>query len=306
MSEELLKNVCITHFFNPVNVMKLCELIPGENTSLEMLNNLNLFLINIMNKGVVYGKDTVNFIGNRIGCYFMLKGLHEGKNARNNNLNIEKIDSLLSKSVGIPPTGLYGLVDLIGLDVMYSVSKNLEINLPEKDRGLACVSLPDEELELYNNKQLGRKTGGGFYRIKKNIDGDKLKEVFDLEEKVWKPFLKETLVTKPKSMLEDTEEGNYLWNVMGSTLLYAADLIPQIADDIVNVDNAMKWGFAWNKGPFEMLDDLELEKVIQKCISSNLSIPKMLQILKESKYKKFYSNNQEFLNLQGEYEKIKI
>ena len=135
MTEELLKNVCITHFFNPVEVMKLCELIPGEKTNKEIINKLSIFLSKVFNKGVVYGKDTVNFIGNRIGCFFMLKGLHEGKIARSKGISLEEIDSLLSKPIGLPPTGLYGLIDLIGLDVMHSVGKNLATNLPDNDAG---------------------------------------------------------------------------------------------------------------------------------------------------------------------------
>ena len=106
-------------------------------------------------------------------------------------------------------------------------------------------------------------------------------------------------------MLDNTVEGSYVWNVMGKTLLYAADLIPEIADDIVNIDNAMKWGFAWNKGPFEMLDELDPIKVIEKCNSENTKIPKMLEILKNSSHKNFYSPRQEFLDLDGEYKKIK-
>ena len=230
MPDRLLNNVCITHFFNPVNVMKLCELIPGENTSKEVIETLSLFLKNTLGKGVVYGKDTVNFIGNRIGCFFMLKGLHEGKNARKNNFTTEKMDALLSKPLGLPPTGLYGLIDLIGLDVMYSVGKNLEINLPEYDMGRKFVSLPEEEKRLYSNRQFGRKTGGGFYRLKKSEDGQKLKEVYDLEEEVWRPFHQEDTDKGLDIMLQDNLEGAYIWNVMGSSILYAADLIPEIAD----------------------------------------------------------------------------
>ncbi len=234
----------------------------------------------------------------------MLKGLHEGKNARKNNFTTEKMDALLSKPLGLPPTGLYGLIDLIGLDVMYSVGKNLEINLPEYDMGRKFVSLPEEEKRLYSNRQFGRKTGGGFYRLKKSEDGQKLKEVYDLEEEVWRPFHREDTDKGLDIMLQDNLEGAYIWNVMGSSILYAADLIPEIADDIVNVDNAMKWGFAWNKGPFEMLDELDPNKVIKKCSNLGIKIPKMLQILESSPHNKFYSENEEFLSLQGEYEKI--
>ena len=106
-------------------------------------------------------------------------------------------------------------------------------------------------------------------------------------------------------MLNNTVEGNYVWSVMGKTLLYAADLIPEIADDIVNIDNAMKWGFAWNKGPFEMLDELDPIKVIEKCKNEDTKIPKMLETLKNSSHSKFYSSRKEFMDLNGEYIKIK-
>lgn len=305
MPENLLKDVCITHFFNPVKVMKLCELIPGEKTSKEALETFSNFLAHTLGKGVVYGKDTVNFIGNRIGCYFMLKGLHEGKDARKKNLSIEKIDALLSKPLGLPPTGLYGLIDLIGLDVMYSVGKNLEINLPKDDLGRPYVSLPDAELWLYNNGQLGRKSGGGFYRVKKRNNGEKTKEVYDLENREWVLSKKESMDSSSFDiMLDETIEGNYVWNVMGSSLLYAADLVPEIADDIVNIDNAMKWGFAWQKGPFQIIDALDPKKVIEKCNKLGIKLPKMLEVINNSSNNRFYSTNEEFLNLSGDYEKI--
>ena len=283
MPDRLLSDVCITHFFNPVKVMKLCELIPGEKTKPEILNSLSIFLQDILNKGVVNAKDTVNFIGNRIGCYLILKGLHQGKKARESGLIQEEIDSLMSRPIGLPPTGLYGLVDLIGLDVMHSVGKNLAINLPNDDKGLKYVNLPTEEQNMFYSGQLGRKTGGGFYRIQKLDNGEKKKEVFDLS-----------------MMLEDTEQGNYIWQVMGSTLAYAADLIPEIAEDIVNIDRAMRWGFAWSKGPFEMLDAIGPNNFINKCKKNNISIPKMLQILYESENNTFYKDGK-YLTKEGIY-----
>ncbi len=303
MSEELLKNVCITHFFNPVAVMKLCELIPGENTDKEVINNLSKFLSKVFNKGVVYGKDTVNFIGNRIGCFFMLKGLHEGKVARSKGISLEEIDSILSKPMGLPPTGLYGLIDLIGLDVMHSVGKNLEINLPDNDVGLSYTKLPNEEQNLYNNKQLGRKTGGGFYRIKKLDNGEKIKETFDLDNGEWKTFKKIQTEKDLNVILEDSNSGNIAWNIMGSTLLYAADLIPEIADDILNIDRAMRWGFAWQMGPFEIIDKLGPKNVIKKCLEKNQQLPKMLQILEKSGNEFFYNENM-YLDLDGNYKAI--
>jgi 3-hydroxyacyl-CoA dehydrogenase len=303
MPERLLSDVCITHFFNPVKVMKLCELIPGEITKSEILDRLSIFLKDIMGKGVVHGKDTVNFIGNRIGCFLMLKGLHEGDKARKNNIRQEEIDALMSKPVGLPPTGLYGLIDLIGLDVMHSVGKNLEMNLPKNDKGLPYVRLPLAEKNMYDNGQLGRKTGGGFYRIKKLENGDKKKEVFDLDSLDWRSAEKITIEGDLNIMFENTSQGNYLWEVMGSTLAYAADLVPEIADDIVNIDRAMRWGFAWNKGPFEMLDEIGPNKFINQCREKNIEVPIMLEVLINSGKESFYLDNK-YLSKEGNYEDI--
>ena len=300
MPDRLLSDVCITHFFNPVKVMKLCELIPGEKTKPEILDNLSIFLQDIMNKGVVNAKDTVNFIGNRIGCFLILKGLHQGKKAREVGLIQEEIDGLMSRPIGLPPTGLYGLVDLIGLDVMYSVGKNLAINLPKDDQGLIYVNLPTEEQNMFDSGQLGRKTGGGFYRMQKLDNGEKKKEVFDLSNLEWRDAKKISIDGDLNMMLEDTEQGNYLWQVMGSTLAYAADLIPEIADDILNIDRAMRWGFAWSKGPFEILDEIGPNNFINKCKENNISIPKMLQILDESENDTFYKDGK-YLTKDGNY-----
>ncbi len=302
MPERLLKDVCITHFFNPVKVMKLCELIPGEKTSSEAMTTLSNFLSYTMEKGVVFGKDTVNFIGNRIGCFFMLKGLHEGKKFRD-NFTIEQVDALLSKPIGLPPTGLYGLIDLIGLDVMYSVGKNLEKNLPKNDIGLDYVKLPIEEKEMFTNNQLGRKSGGGFYRIKKLETGEKVKETYNLSNKKWSLSNIVSYDNNLEIILENSPRGNLVWNIMGSTLLYAADLIPEIADDIVNIDRAMKWGFAWKMGPFEMLDQIGNNDVIDRCMKEGIKIPKMLKLLNDSGNNTFYNDNQ-FLDLDGNYKPL--
>ena len=303
MEDRLLKDVCITHFFNPVKVMKLCEVIPGEKTSAINLNKLKVFISDVLAKGVVNAKDTVNFIGNRIGCYWMLRGLHEGKNARESGITQETVDALMSRPMGLPPTGLYGLIDLIGLDVMYSVGKNLSINLPTNDDGLQYVDLPEEEQKLYDAGQLGRKTGGGFYRMQKLENGEKLKEVYDLSNSNWREAKKISLEKDINVLLEDSAYGEYSWSVMGSTLMYAADLIPEIADDIVNVDRAMKWGFAWAKGPFEMIDELGPFKCIEKCKKLG-EVPRMLKILEDSGVNSFYTDDGKYLDISGTYKKI--
>jgi len=160
MPERMQKDIAVTHFFNPVHLMRLVELVPGSKTDPAVISRLAEFMSGPLGKGVVYAKDTVNFIGNRIGCNWMLSGLHK---AASSGLSMETADALMSKPVGLPPTGLYGLIDLIGLDVMDFVAKNLEKNLPANDAGREFLTMPPAELTMLKNGQLGRKTGGGFF-----------------------------------------------------------------------------------------------------------------------------------------------
>ena len=258
MPEGLRRSIAVTHFFNPVKVMKLLEIVPGADAAPHVVERLATFGREKLGKGVVHAKDTVNFIGNRIGCFWMLSGLHKAKAARANGLSMERIDALMGAPVGIPGTGLYGLVDLIGLDVMDLVGKNLAVNLPDGDPGRDFTALPASELAMLERGQLGRKAGGGFYRMLKAEDGSRTKETFDLEGTSWRPALKIALEAphdRAETLLfADDAEGRFAADMMGGTLLYAADLVPEIADDIVNIDRAMRWGFNWQRGPFELLD----------------------------------------------------
>jgi len=305
MPDRLQQDMVITHFFNPVKIMKLLEIVPGAHTNQEIVDTLVNFCRDTLGKGVVHAKDTVNFIGNRIGCFWMLNGLHKALEAMQNGLTSEKIDALMSKPMGLPQTGLYGLIDLIGLDIMDLVGKNLAANLPTGDIGLNCIDFPQIEKKMLLNGQLGRKSGGGFYRVSKLDDGSKKKETFDLIEGKWRDFSAASLDEKHNSidvLLSDDLEGQFCWNVMGTTINYAADLIPEIADDIVNIDRAMRWGFAWEKGPFQILDALGPLKIIKKLEENGQNIPNMLLLLAEKGLKTFYHNNgTEFLSVEGNY-----
>ena len=305
MTTRLQQDMCVTHFFNPVKIMRLLEIIPGAQTKTDVVDTLAEFCRDTLGKGVVHAKDTVNFIGNRIGCFWMLNGLHEGYKAVKNGLTLEKIDALMSKPMGLPPTGLYGLIDLIGLDVMSLVGKNLANNLPIGDVGLNFTELPATEQKMLRAGQLGRKSGGGFYRLIKHEDGSKKKETYNLLSDDWRdssPVLLDPNHNSIEVLFNNDKEGQFCWNVMGATLNYAADLIPEIAEDIVNVDRAMRWGFAWSKGPFQMLDTIKPRKVIAKLEKNAQPIPKMLQILADNNLNTFYKDNEtKFLNYEGQY-----
>ena len=308
MPERLRRDVVVTHFFNPVKVMRLLEIVPGVDTSPDVVDRLAAFCGRELGKGVVHAKDTVNFIGNRIGCYWMLTGLHHGGKALDEGLNMETIDALMSGPVGLPPTGLYGLIDLIGLDVMDFVGKNLAINLPAGDVGADFTAFPKAEQAMLERGQLGRKSGGGFYRMQKLDDGSKKKETFDLKTGDWRDALTIELDDSHRTLdvlLGDDAEGRFAWHTMGGTLSYAADLVPQISDDVVNVDRAMRWGFAWARGPFELLDALGPNKVIAKIEASGLHVPNMLAVLRDAGADSFYRNDgTEFLGTDGTYHPV--
>ncbi|MDG2111116.1 MAG: 3-hydroxyacyl-CoA dehydrogenase family protein [Actinomycetota bacterium] len=309
MPERFRADVAITHFFNPVKVMKLFELVPGEDTSDEVIEAFAGFGAHRLGKGVVHAKDTVNFIGNRIGCFFMLSGLHLAKSFLADGMNQETVDAVLSTPVGLPPTGLYGLIDLIGLDVMELVGKNLAVNLPDGDAGHAYTEFPGAEQRMHDRGQLGRKAGGGFARQTKLDDGSRHKETFDLVVEEWRdaqPAASDGVAGDLGDvMFDESPAGELAWQVFGGTLRYAADLVPEIADDLVNIDNAIRWGFNWVHGPFEMLDHLGPQRVIEKIEAEGGQLPKMLRVLRDNDGWSFYRNDgQEFLGTDGIYHPV--
>jgi len=309
MPERFCSDVAITHFFNPVRVMKLFELVPGANTKPEVISAFTEFGAERLGKGVVHAKDTVNFIGNRIGCYLMLSGLHLAKPFLESGVTQEQIDAVLGAPVGLPPTGLYGLIDLIGLDVMELVGRNLAANLPKDDLGHPYTSFPSAEQKMHDSGQLGRKSGGGFYRQVKVSDGERRKESFDLQSAEWRaaqPADLQAVSTELGDVLfDDSAEGELAWQIFGGTLQYAAGLIPEIADDVINIDNAIRWGFNWVKGPFEMIDHLDSRRVIDRILGEGKELPAMLEVLHNSGFESFYRNDgSEYLGVDGQYHSV--
>ncbi|MEE2980058.1 MAG: 3-hydroxyacyl-CoA dehydrogenase family protein [Pseudomonadota bacterium] len=306
MPERLRRDIAVTHFFNPVQVMKLMELVPDSDTTVDVIDAFTDFCGGTLGKGVVHAKDTVNFIGNRIGCFLLLSGLHKAKAALADGLSMEDIDALMNGPVGLPKTGLYGLFDLIGLDIMALVGKNLAVNLPGSDAGHAFTSLPATEQAMHDSGQLGRKTGSGFYKMIKHDDGSRSKEIYDLTNGQWRDAMDVELAGTHQDaaslIFGDDAQARFTWDLMGGTLCYAAGLVPEISNDVVNIDNAMRWGFAWRKGPFQFLDALGPARVIAKLEGDGQPLPAMLQVLKDSGGDNFYrADGAEFLGLDGAY-----
>lgn len=308
MPDRLRRDIAVTHFFNPVKIMRLMELVPGTDTTPDVIRTLADFCGTTLGKGVVHAKDTVNFIGNRIGCFWMLMGLHKADRALRDGMSAEHVDALMSGPFGLPPTGLHGLIDLIGLDVMDFVGKNLAINLPAGDAGRAFTGFPPKVQAMLERGQLGRKSGGGFYRVQRLDDSSKSKETFDLGPGEWRPAEPVVLPDShlgPDVMMRDDADGRLAWEIMGETLCYAAGLVPEIADDIVSIDRAMRLGFAWKKGPFELLDTLGADRVIEKLDRAGRDLPGMLQVLKEAGAETFYrAEGSQYLGTDGRFHPV--
>ncbi len=313
MGERFGADVAVTHFFNPPQVMKLLELVPGADTDPEVVAALTRFATEHLDKGVVNAKDTTNFIGNRVGCYFLLAGLHLAKPYLADGMTQETVDGILGRPVGLPPTGLYGLIDLIGLDVMDLVARNLAANLPEDDPGRAYAGFPDVESRMLERGQLGRKSGGGFGRVTKHPDGSRDRESFDLTTETWRPATEPDLDGVPGDLGEvlfvDSPQGQLAWEVFGGGLRYAADLIPEISDDVVNVDRAMRWGFNWALGPFELFDAIGPERFITRINAEGGQLPAMLQVLADAGASSFYRDGPDgagtqFLSIDGSWQVV--
>lgn len=277
MPEAFRKRFAITHFFNPVRFMPLLELVRGEDTSQEVMDEFASFCDKELGKGVISCRDTPGFLGNRVGCYAIQCALQA---AVEMGLSPEQADAIFGRPMGIPKTGVFGLYDLIGIDLMSDVAYSLVANLPESD----AFHLEAEKIPLVTamieNGQTGNKQGQGFYR-----NGASGREAIDLKtgeyrtaERLNLPLALKAEQEGAKILLEDDSlYGQFAWRVLSRTLSYAASLIPEVGDDPLGVDDAMKLGYNWIKGPFELIDDIGPDYFIDRLQQDGKDIPPFLQ-----------------------------
>ncbi len=277
MPLEFRKRFAITHFFNPVRFMPLLELVAGDDTDPDIMNLLHRFCDEQLGKGVVVCRDTPGFLGNRVGCYAIQAALHT---ANDMGLSPQEADAIFGRPMGIPKTGVFGLYDLIGIDLMSDVASSLVSILPDGDAFHEVGTKLALMENMIANGQKGRKTGAGFYRIH---DGGK--EVINLETGEYEPVqnLQIPVVLKAEKegiihVLEDkTKYGDYAWKVMSNVLSYAASLVPEVGDNPVAIDDAMKMGYNWIKGPFELIDEIGADYLIGRLESEQRPIPEYLR-----------------------------
>ena len=280
-----------THFFNPPRYLKLLEVIPASTTKPEVVEFMKTFGEDVLGKGVVLAKDTPNFIANRIGTYGLLVTLRE---MQNRGYSVGEVDSITGPAIGRPKSATFRTLDVVGLDTFLHVAKNVYDQTSGEEQEV--FNPPAFMKRMVENKWLGAKSGQGFF-VKKG------KEIFELNpetmdyepvKKLKTPSLEmakqeKGLANKVKTLVYAKDRtGELLWSILNPVLRYSAKLHGEIADDIVAIDQAMKWGFGWQQGPFETWDALGVQKSVDRMKEEGLQIPAFAQSLLDQGFDSFY------------------
>ncbi len=289
LSEDFRKHFLGTHFFNPVRYMHLLEIIPGPETDPEILAFMADFGERILGKGIVWAKDTPNFVGNRIGVQGMVKAMQlmvsEG-------LTVTEVDALFGPAMGRPKTAMFKTADLVGLDTLGHVARNSYELVDDQDEKQDFI-LPDFFDQMIEKKMLGKKTQGGFYKTELTPEWKKIRKVLNpasMEYEDWHkaefPCLAaahkaKTLPEKLRAIIYGDDRGAvFAWKAVAAQLIYAAKRIPEISDTVVEIDNAMKWGYNFEMGPFESWDAIGVKESVAKMAQDGLAVPaKVAQML---------------------------
>jgi 3-hydroxyacyl-CoA dehydrogenase len=310
-SEDFKKHFVGIHFFNPPRYMKLVEVISTPDTDGELACSISGFLDERLGKGVVPAKDRPNFIANRIGVFGMMATIHEMIAM---GLTPTEVDQITGKAIGHASSATFRTSDLVGLDVTAHVTNNLYPAVPE-DEDREVFKLPELIQTLLDKKILGDKTNGGFFKKSKAADGSRQILELDLNTFEYKPQEKtkfasldaakaiEDLPTRVKTLVWGEDKvGEFLWKTTSRVSRYAANRIPEIADTIVEIDNAIKWGFGWEIGVFEAWDAIGVRQSVEKMKSEGQQIPENVQKMLDSGAETFYkyeNGQKSFYDLVG-------
>ena len=296
LTDDQKKDFCITHFFNPVRYMGLLEIVKNENNDLEKINYLKKFCEDLLGKGVIICNDTPGFLGNRVGVYAMQIAMTEAFKMK---LTVEEADAIFGRPMGIPKTGVFGLYDLIGIDLMADVLKSFIKELSESDPFQVVAKEIPLVKKLIDTGYTGRKGKGGFYRINKT-GKKKILETLNLETNQYLPSKKINIQSDKvdlKNLINRKDKyGKYAWSVISKIIKYASSLVPTVTDKFNNIDEAMKLGFNWAKGPFEMLEEIGVNNFFEKI--ENFKNNSFLENLYKTKDENFYGERQKYTDIE--------
>ncbi|MCJ2183378.1 3-hydroxyacyl-CoA dehydrogenase NAD-binding domain-containing protein [Novosphingobium sp. 1949] len=305
-SDAFKADFLITHFFNPPRYMRLMEIVTGPATDAGVATRVRLFADVALGKTVVDANDTPGFIANRIGTYWIQLGLNA---AFDMGLSVELADAIAGKPMGVPKTGIFGLVDLVGIDLMPHLQASLTSTLAKDDPYQAIARTHPLIEKMIGEGYTGRKGKGGFYRL--NKEKGRQKEVIDLASGDYhaadRPAGPRGAAAKGdlRKLVETKGEiGAYAWAVLGGTLAYAARLVPEAAGDVLAVDAAMKLGYNWKMGPFEMIDKLGASWLAERLAAEGQPVPAILTLAGDRPFYRVEDGQREYLGLDGEYHKV--
>jgi 3-hydroxyacyl-CoA dehydrogenase len=297
-SDEFRRHFLGTHFFNPPRYVHLLEIIPTSHTLPDVVEAVSRFGEEVLGKGVVFAKDTPNFIANRIGTFTTLNIL---RIMQEEGYTTEEIDALTGPALGMPKSATFRTLDIVGLDVLAQVVKNSHDSLPQDERR-DLFRIPDFVSQMIRRNLLGDKAGQGFY---KKIMGQRIDEseilTLDLSIFEYRPRQRTTfptldlarnidsLLERVKALFQATDRsGHFYRRVLSDTFHYAAMRVPEISSDIVSIDNALKWGFNWECGIFELWDAIGVERVVEHWTNEKRPLPPLLERLLSKGGKSFY------------------
>ncbi len=297
LSQEFRQHFLGTHFFNPVRYMKLLEIIPGAETLPEVLDFMADYGERILGKGIVWAKDTPNFVANRIGVQGIVRAMQI---MLEDGVSIPEVDALFGPALGRPKTAMFKTTDLVGLDTMGHVAGNT-YSLVENDEARDSFIVPDFVKKMIEKKYLGNKTQGGFYKTELTPEWKKIRKVIDpatLEYVEYGPAAfpcleaakkAKTLPEKIKAVVYGDDKGaRYAWKALAYNLIYSANRIPEISDTIVEIDNGMKWGFNFSMGPFETWDAIGVAESVAKMEKDGMAVPSCVKKMLAGGHSSFY------------------
>jgi 3-hydroxyacyl-CoA dehydrogenase len=307
MSEAFRRDFLITHFFNPPRYMRLLEIVTGPETSPEVAEAVARFADVALGKSVVHCEDSPGFIANRLGIYWLQLALVE---AIEQGLTVEEADAIVGPPMGIPKTGVFGLMDLVGIDIGPLVNASMRAVLPKSDAFHSIDRDVPLVTRMIEQGLTGRKGKGGFYRLDRS-GGGRSKQAIDLHTgEYWPertPVLPELDAAKRdlRALLSAPgKAGTYAFRVLAQTIAYAATLVPTAADSIADIDEAMRLGYAWTWGPFELADKIGVAWLVEQLSAQGMQVPALLQQAAGRSFYRVEAGKRQYLGIDGEYHDI--